>query len=279
MQSFNHGGSTMQIITLGPKGTFSHEAVTRYDSQAEIIFKPTVWDVFEGVASNQTSCGMAPIENSVTGSVGFTLDALLHFDLRIKEETVLPIKHNLAGKGNLDTIKTVYAHPQTHAQCKNFLRTRLPKSEIIDTSSNAKSAELLSQQKDLEHAAIIPNIAAQIYNLPLLEKNIQDHKFNVTRFILIGKEDSPKTGRDKTSMIVYPVADRPGILCDMLEEFKKRNINLTKIESRPSGKLGDYLFYIDYEGHREDEWVVEALKKIESHSAFLKILGSYPKRC
>jgi len=270
----------MRIITLGPKGTFSHEAVMEYDEQAEIIFKSTVWDIFEGVETKEGELGMVPIENSVTGSVGFTLDALLHFNLHIKSETVLPIKHNLAGSGKMDQIKVVYAHPQTHAQCKTFLRTKVPKAEIIDTSSNAKSAEILCHQKEPGYAAIVPNIAAQMYNLNLLEKNIQNHKFNITRFVVITEKDATKsTGRDKTSLVLYPVADRPGILCDMLEVFKERNINLTKIESRPSGKLGDYIFFIDCEGHREDPTVVEALHKIESHSAFLKILGSYPKRC
>jgi len=270
----------MQIITLGPKGTFSHEAVIAYHEKADIIFQPTVWDIFEGITSQKGDLGMVPIENSVTGSVGFTLDALLHFDLHIQAETVLPIKHNLAAWGRLDQIKIVYAHPQTHAQCKTFLRTRLPEAEIIDTSSNAKSAEILSQQNNPEYAAIVPSVAAQIYNLNTLEKNIQDHKFNVTRFIIIAGQDSTiASGRDKTSLIVYPVADRPGILCEMLEVFRARNINLTKIESRPSGKLGDYIFYIDCEGHREDPPVLEALRKLENHAAFLKVLGSYPKRC
>jgi len=270
----------MRIITLGPKGTFSHEAVLGYCQQAEVIFKPTVWDVFEGTASGEGELGMVPIENSITGSVGFTLDALLHFNLSIKAETVLPIKHNLAGWGEVNQIKVVYAHPQTHAQCTTFLRTRLCGVEIIETSSNAKSAEMLAQQTSPEHAAIVPTIAAQIYNLKLLVRNIQDSKFNVTRFVVIGQEDSPeRTGRDKTSLVIYPVADRPGILCEMLEEFKIRNINLTKIESRPSGKLGDYIFYIDCEGHRQDQHLAEALQKIEAKAAFLKILGSYPKMC
>ncbi|MEW6380962.1 MAG: prephenate dehydratase [bacterium] len=270
----------MRIITLGPKGTFSHEAVTGYQQQAEIVFKPTVWDVFEGTACGEGDLGMVPIENSITGSVGFTLDAFLHFNLHIKAETVLPIKHNLAGQGGINKIRVIYAHPQTHAQCKTFLRTRLSGAEIIETSSNAKSAEMLAQQTGPEYAAIVPAIAAQIYNLNLLVKNIQDSKFNVTRFVVISEEDSKQSsGRDKTSLVIYPVADRPGILCEMLEEFKVRNINLNKIESRPSGKLGDYLFYIDCEGHREDPPLTEALQKIEAKAAFLKILGSYPKMC
>ncbi|MEW5800763.1 MAG: prephenate dehydratase [bacterium] len=270
----------MRIITLGPKGTFSHEAVIGYLEQAEIIFKHTVWDVFEGTAAGEGELGMVPIENSITGSVGFTLDAFLHFSLYMKAETVLPIKHNLAGRGGLDGIKVIYAHPQTHAQCKTFLRTRLAGAEIIETSSNARSAEMLLEQTSPEYAAIVPAIAAQIYHLTLLEKNIQDSKFNVTRFAVIAEEDTrERTGRDKTSLVVYPVADRPGILCEMLEEFRVRNINLTKIESRPSGKLGDYIFYIDFEGHRTDSKVAEALQKIEGKAAFLKILGSYPKMC
>lgn len=270
----------MKIITLGPEGTFSHEAVIGYHEQAEIIFKPTVWDIFEGTAAGEGDLGVAPIENSITGSVGFTLDAFLHFNLHIKAETVLPIKHNLAGRGKLNQIKVIYVHPQTHAQCKTFLRTRVSAAEIIETSSNAKSAEMLSQQTGPEYAAIVPSIAAQIYQLDILERNIQDSKFNATRFVVLGEEDSSeRTGRDKTSLVVYPVADRPGILCEMLEEFRIRNINLNKIESRPSGKLGDYIFYIDFEGHRKDSGVAEALRKIEGKAAFLNILGSYPRMC
>lgn len=270
----------MHIITLGPEGTFSHEAVLDYDQSAKIIFQPTVWDIFEKVAAKVGDLGIAPIENSVTGSVGFTLDALLHFNLLIRAETVLPIKHHLAGWGKIEDIKVLYAHPQTHAQCQNFLHLRLPQVEIIDTSSNAKSAEILSQHKDPAYAALVPAIAAQTYQLTILEQTVQDHRFNVTRFVVIAQEDSPeRTGRDKTSLLVYPVADRPGILCEMLEEFKIRNINLSKIESRPSGKLGDYIFYIDCEGHRLDPLLGEALQNIEKKSAYLKILGSYPKRC
>jgi len=268
----------MRIITLGPKGTFSHEAAIAYDGQAEIIFTSAVWDVFEGAASQKDIVGMVPIENSITGSVGFTLDAFLHFNLRIKAELVLPIKHNLAGKGS--QIKVVYAHPQTHAQCKTFLRTCLKEAEVIETSSNARSAEILSQQSEPGYAAIVPAIAARMYGLPLMERSIQDSKFNVTRFVVIAREDAKEiTGRDKTSLVIYPVADRPGILCEILEEFKIRNINLNKIESRSSGKLGDYIFYIDCEGHRADPVMAEVLQKIESKSAFLKILGSYPKMC
>ncbi|MFH1192406.1 MAG: prephenate dehydratase domain-containing protein [bacterium] len=202
----------MKVATLGPRGTFS-QAVNGYHKEAEIIFKPTVWDVFEATAAGEGDFGIVPIENSIDGSVNDTLVALFHFDLNIKAE--------VAFSRRCHTIKKI--------------------SNVVSDS---------------------------IINV------------DVTRFIVLAKDDAnERTGRDKTSLVVYPVANRPGILCEILEEFKFKNINLTKIASRLLGKLGDYIFYIDCEGHREDSVVAEALKKIEDKVAFMKILGSYPRMC
>ncbi|MBW2979969.1 prephenate dehydratase [Candidatus Woesearchaeota archaeon] len=268
----------MRIATLGPEGTFSNEAVLKYSKKAQIVFQKTVWDVFEAVKLKNADLGVAPIESSVSGTEGLTLDALMNFDLNIVGEEILPIKHNLAAFGAPRDIKTIYAHPQTHAQCERYLRENLPDAEIIHTSSNGKSAELLAKSQKADKAAVIPKLASQKYKLNLIKEAIQDNKFNVTRFIIIGEKCPGKTGRDRTSITIYPQADRPGLLYELLGIFAKRKINLTKIESRPSkGKLGDYIFFIDLQGHKDDKNVKEAFSIIEK-SFFLKVLGSYPRK-
>lgn len=267
----------MKIATLGPEGTFSHEAVLKRDRKAEIIFKETVWDIFESVNSNEVDEGIAPLENSVSGTVGLTSDALMEFDLNIIAEIILPIKHNLVGHDGVKDIKTLYVHPATYEQCEKFIRKNLPGVKIIHTSSNAASAEIIAQKKDETKAAIVPNEAIAIYKLKAIKKDIQDSKFNVTRFIVISKKEAKRTNRDRTSIAIYPQVDKPGLLYSLIGEFAKRSINLTKIESRPSkGKLGDYIFFIDMQGNKEDEKIKEAFGKIEE-DFFLKVLGSYPR--
>jgi len=267
----------MKIATLGPKGTFSHEAVLKRNKQAEIIFKNTVWAIFEAIDNNEVDEGIVPIENSVSGTIGLTLDALMEFDLNIIAEIILPIKHNLVGHDGVKGIETLYVHPATYDQCEKFIRKNLPDVKIIQTSSNAASAKMIQQKEDKTKAAIVPKEAIEIYKLKIIKKDIQDNKFNVTRFVVVSKTEAKKTGTDRTSIAIYPQADKPGLLYSLIGEFAKRNINLTKIESRPSkGKIGDYIFFIDLHGNKQDEKIKEAFKKIEDNF-FLKILGSYPK--
>ena len=267
----------MRIVTLGPAGTFSHGALMKRDKKAEIIFKNTVWDVFEAVDNDEAEEGIVPIENSVSGSIGLTLDALMEFNLNIISEIILPVKHNLVGNDGIKEIKALYVHPATYEQCEKFIRNNLNGVKIIQTSSNAASAEAISKEKDKTKAAIVPREAIEIYKLKIIKNDIQDNKFNVTRFIVISKEEAKKTSRDRTSIAIYPQADKPGLLYSLLGVFAKRSINLTKIESRPSkGKLGDYIFFIDMQGCKEDEKIKEAFKAIEE-DFFLKVLGSYPR--
>lgn len=314
----------MKIATLGPKGTFSHQAVQLVKKDAEIIFCKTIHDVLEKVQNKEAKWGVVPIENSVAGTMGLTLDALMEFDLSICKEKIVPIRHNLvvcsyfgiskipksyrSPKGvcsNSSEIKKIYIHPQTYAQCEHYLKKNYPNCEFMETSSNGKSAELLlSSCKSDEarlptparspslrsgasgregeanggQAAVVPELAAKIYKLKIIQKDIQDNKFNVTRFVVLAKNGGRKTGYDRTSIALYPQIDRPGLLYDLLGEFAKRKINLTKIESRPSkGKLGDYIFFIDFQGHIEDPKVKQSLKALEK-VAFLRILGSYPRK-
>lgn len=266
----------MKIATLGPEGTFSHEAVREYDDKAAILFTDTIREIFELISKNKASFGFVPVENSISGTVNQTLDCLNEFKIKIKAERILPINHYLAGFGKISKIKFLYVHPQTYEQCEIFIRKNLSKAEIVQTLSNGKSANIVAKSQDKKIASIVPKIAVKIYKLKVLKK-IEDNRLNVTRFFIIAKSDGKKTGHDKTSIVIYPQNDRPGLLYNMLGEFAKRNINLTKIESRPSkNRLGEYIFYIDFEGHKSDKNVVETLKKIEQTAA-VKVLGSYPR--
>ena len=267
----------MKIATLGPEGTFSHEAVIKYDKTAEIVFCNTIWDVFNSVKRNYVDRGIVPIENSVSGSVGLTLDSLMDFELKIIAELIIPIKHNLVGDISIGDIKYLFSHPQTYAQCEKFIRNKLNHVEVIHTASNAKSAEELVKSKKKGSAAIVSKLAMNKYKLKCIADNIQDNRFNVTRFIALSAESDASTGEDRTSIAIYPHMDKPGLLYSLVGEFAKRKINLTKIESRPSkGRLGDYIFFIDLQGHKDDEIVKDAFNTIEKNF-FLKILGSYPR--
>ncbi len=266
----------MKISTLGPEGTFSNEAALKFDKTAEIVFQNTIWDVFLSVKNNESDKGIVPVENSISGSVGVTLDCLMNFDLKICNELIIPVKHNLVGEKKRD-IKFLLAHPQTYAQCERFIREELGEVEIIPTASNAKSAEELSRKRSSNYGAIVPAIAMEKYKLNCLAKNIQDSKFNVTRFAVIDKESAEKSSADRTSIAIYPHMDKPGLLYKLIGEFARRKINLTKIESRPSkGRLGDYIFFIDLQGHKDDMKVKNAFLAIEENF-FLKVLGSYPR--
>ena len=267
----------MRIATLGPQGTFSHQAVLKYNKNAEIVFKNTIKDIFDSVKNREVEKGIVPIENSVSGSVGITLDALMEYNLKICEELILPVRHSLASNGSMKDIKRLYVHPQALSQCQKFVHEHLNNAEVLLTGSNALSARDLSKNKKKEYAAIVPNHAAKDYNLKILSKNIQDSNFNVTRFIVLDAESAKKTGIDRTSIAIYPHTDKPGLLYGLIGEFATRKINLTKIESRPSkGRLGDYIFFIDLQVHKDDDKVKEAFEAIE-HDFFLKVLGSYPR--
>lgn len=267
----------MKIATLGPKGTFSHEAVLNYNKKAGMLFKDTLSGIFEAVYKGKAQLGIVPIENSTAGTVGLTLDALTEFNLFIVGELILPIDHHLAGSGKKEEIKTVYVHPQTYEQCEKYFRRDLRGIEIIQTSSNGKSAEIVAEKKSKKIACVVPKISAETYKLKLIRKHVQDNDLNETRFIVISKKEIiPKTD-GKTSILIMPKEDRPGLLYDMLGVFAKRKINLTKIESRPSkDKIGTYYFFMDLLGAGADRNIQVALNELEKFG-YIKVLGSYPK--
>ncbi len=229
----------------------------------------------DAVQDGDCTWGIVPIENSLGGSINITYDSLLHdYDLMISSEIILDVNHNLlAVKGTkLEDITDVYSHSQALVQCHNYLQDM--GFNIHPTFSTAQAAKNI---KKLENASAIGTLkAAELYDLEVLEENIQDTLNNQTRFIVLSKEDGEKTGHDKTSIAFSIMDDKPGELYGILGIFAEFNINLTKVESRPSKKaLGDYIFFIDFEGHRKDEDISKIINLIESNTSFFKILGSY----
>ncbi len=265
----------MKISILGPRGTFSEEAAHKFFKNHELLLGKDIEEIFESVLSGKAEYGIVPVENSLEGSVGVTLELLQKKNVKIYGEIILDIRHSLMAlpSAGLRDIKEIISHPHALAQCKNFIKTL--KVNTRSFHSTAEAAREIAQHKLKNAAAIAPKVAAQLYNLKILKEDIQDENHNQTRFFVIAKKDYEKTGRDKTS-IIFGLKDRPGALYEALEGFALEKINLTKIESRPSRKaLGDYVFYIDFEGHREDARIRKVLRNLKKRVAFMKVLGSY----
>jgi len=265
----------LRVAYLGPLATFTHLAALRhFGSSASFVPVDSIKNVFEVVEAERAEFGVVPIENSNEGVVSFTLDLFMDYDLKVSAEIMLEISHNLLSEsGDKAKIKKVYSHPQATAQCRRWLESSLPGIPAFESTSTAKAAEIAS--RDDEAAAIASELAAKLYDLHFVERNIGD-RHNYTRFLVISKEGPPKTGRDKTS-IMFSIKDRPGALHDILVPFKEAKINLTKIESRPSKrKAWEYIFFADIEGHIEDRKVRKALDGMKENCLYVKILGSYP---
>lgn len=272
-----------KIGFLGPKGTNTEEAAFQYlemvPEKYELVPFNTVYDVIMAVDKKEIHEGIVPLENSIEGSVTQTLDLLADSDikLKIKQEIDLPIFNYLLTnqKTRIEDIKEVFSHPHALAQCQHYLREHFQNITTINTASTGAAAELVSIDSEGK-AAIASQQIGQDLGLKVLAKNINDYD-SVTRFVVVAGKDHEPTGKDKTSLVFSGKKDRPGVLFDLLGELAKREINLTKIESRPRKKvLGDYLFFIDLEGHRKDDKVAEALKEIGQKASLFKILGSYP---
>ena len=277
------------IGILGPAGTFSEMAALKWmglkrmnlETEVEMRYYDTILDVSESILSKEVDYGIVPIENSLEGSVGETLDVLSgenaepRTQMQIVDEILVPIKICLLALNNFDRVKKIVSHPHALAQCKRFLRTRCKDKEVKPVDSTAVAAKQASQSEEI--AALASETAAVEYHLRIIEENVQDRD-SVTRFVVLSSTNmrTAPTGRDKTSILIY-LKDRPGALYDVLGEFALRGINLTKIESRPSKRaMGDYMFHIDCEGHIEEEAIKDAIAGIKKRVAMLKILGSYP---
>ncbi len=265
---------------LGPAGTFSEEALLSLDIE-DLVPVPctTIDEVFEAVERGKADAGIVPIENSVEGSVPATLDALA-FDtqLEIQSEVVLDIHHSLvAAPGTtVAQIIQVFAHPQASGQCRRWLSRSLPGRSVIAANSNAEAVQLCLGAPST--AAIGPALAADLYGAEVLERNVEDYAGNQTRFVVIGRGLQPRTGSDKTSLAMFLKADKAGALLMILSEFAYGEINLTKIQSRPTKRqLGDYMFFVDFEGHVDDQNVRTALDCLRLKLREVKVLGSYPR--
>jgi chorismate mutase / prephenate dehydratase len=266
---------TMRIAYLGPEATFTHQAaIRRFGSSLRYVSLKTIADVFNEVSKNRADYGLVPIENSTEGVVTHTLDMFVDSDLKIVSQVVLRVQHCLLSHARKNRIRRLFAHPQALAQCRAWVQNNLPRAEIIETSSNARSAELAAKGRDT--AAIAGQLAAEKYGVDVLEYDIQDNASNVTRFLVLGRQCSPATGHDRTSLMISLV-DKVGALHRALAVFRRYRLNMTKIESRPSKrKAWEYFFFIDCEGHTSDRNVASALAELEPQCSFVKVLGSYP---
>lgn len=265
---------------LGPAGTFSEEALLSLGIEdLEPVPCTTIEEVFEAVERGQADGGVVPIENSVEGSVPATLDALA-FDsqLEIQSELVLDIHHCLvAAPGvNIADVREIYAHPQASGQCRRWLARHMPGRVIIAANSNAEAVQHALASAGT--AALGPALAADLYGAEILQRDVEDYAGNQTRFVVVGRGLCPRTGADKTSLALFMKVDKAGALLMILSEFAYGEINLTKIQSRPTKRqLGDYMFFVDLEGHVEDQNVRTALDCLRLKLRDVKVLGSYPR--
>ena len=266
----------LKVAYLGPSATFTHLAArTQFGSSMEYIPESTIKEVFEAVYRDKTHYGVVPVENSNEGVVNYTLDMFIDSDLNIAFEIMLTISHNLLSKtGKRSDIKTIYSHPQARAQCRGWLETNFPGIPVVEEPSTAAAAKRVSS--DTSAAAVASELAAAEYDLQFIERGIEDQKNNYTRFIVISKDNPSRTGKDKTS-IMFSVKDKPGALFSIMQPFAKHKLNLTKIESRPSKRRAwEYIFFVDMEGHIEDNDVTKAIDDVKKECLFFKVLGSYP---
>ncbi len=266
---------SLTVAYLGPEATFTHQAaIQRFGSSLRYSAQKTIADVFTDVSKKRADYGVVPVENSTEGIVTHTLDMFVDSDLKIVAQIVLPVQHCLISRNKRSQIKKLYSHPQSLGQCRGWVQANLPRAEIIETSSNARSAEFAAKEKF--SAAIAGVLAAEKYRVPIVEYDIQDNAANATRFLVLGRQCSPATGNDRTSLM-FSIADRVGALYRALAPFRRYRINMTKIESRPSKrKAWEYFFFVDCDGHMSDNKVARAITQLGEQCSYVKILGSYP---
>jgi chorismate mutase / prephenate dehydratase len=266
------------ISFLGPESSYTHSAaIKQFGSSVDFSAQNSIDEVFYNVEKGFSDYGVVPIENSTEGAVNYTLDKFMDSDLKIVAEVEERISHSLlSNEESLDVITKVYSHPQAIAQCNRWLLTNLKNAEIIEVNSTSLAAKLASETPN--SAAIASKLAASKYHLNTLSESIEDSVSNTTRFLVIGKLLNGTSGHDKTSIMFSP-AEHVGTLFNSLKFFYENNINLSMIESRPNKKTPwQYIFFIDLEGHYENETVKKALVGLKSYATEFKILGSYPKK-
>lgn len=265
----------VHVAYLGPAYTHSYlAAIGHFGNVADLYPCRTVDAVFSCVERGECTLGIVPIENSLNGVVGETCDCLIQTPLKICAESLLPVHHSLLAKCALEEIQAVYSHPQVLAQCRVWLSDHLPGVEQIAASSSAAAGREAAQRD--RAAAVAPAVAADAYELTVLAENIEDRPDNRTRFFVVGPYDAAPTGRDKTS-VVFSLAHKAGSLHEALAPLHKHGINMTLIQSRPAkDRLWEYVFFVDFEGHRTDPQVSEAIAGLSDAGVHLKVLGSFP---
>jgi chorismate mutase/prephenate dehydratase len=266
----------LRIGYLGPGGSFSHTAaMLKFGQSVEYEPLTDIRSIFDEIRKGHCDLGIVPIENTTGGGVIETLDALVDFSVKICSEVLMEIHHNLLASCSLEEIEKIYSKPEVFAQCRNWLSATMKQAQTVSVASTAKAAQMAAEEPGA--AAIGSRIAAELYGLQIVCENIEDIANNVTRFLVISREDAKPTGEDKTA-ILFSTAHKAGALADVLDVFKRHDINLTNIESRPSKKRQwEYYFFVDFVGHRTDEKVQEGLKEARKHCLQLSILGSFPR--
>ena len=268
----------MKVAFQGETGAYGEMAVFKcFGSKVEPVACKDFRDVFESVNDGSVQAGVVPIENSIEGSVNQNYDLFLKYDLKVSGEVAVKLAHVLIGnpQTKLEDVETVYSHPQALAQCRSFLEKH--KWEILPAYDTAGSVKIIKEKCLYNAAAIASEKAADLYGMKILARDIADNPSNYTRFLVLSHEDAAPTGDDKTS-IIFSAKHAPGTLYHALGEFASRNINLTRIESRPTKTTAwQYNFFLDFEGHRTEKKCAEALAALEKYATFVKILGSYPR--
>ncbi len=267
----------IQVGYLGPQGTFTHEATLKhFGESASLMAIPRLSNVFRSLEQNELDYGVVPVENSLEGVVSETLDLLLETPLKICAEIVLSVRHSLLTRERrLEEIQRVYSHPIALAQCRRWLAENLPNVLKVGTESTAAAVQKILKEET--SAAIASPLAAKLYGIKPLRRNIQDRTEDFTRFLILGREEATPTSQDKTTLILS-LKNKPGALYEALRPLARARINLTKIESRPAkSEPWSYLFFIDCDGNYRDQRLSEALRKVETHCRFVKCMGSYPR--
>ncbi len=266
------------VAYLGPPATHTHLACFEYfGGSVQTQPKESIQEVFEAVERRKASHGVVPIENSTDGSVNQTLDMLIESEVMICGEVMIHISHDLLSQsGRTEDIRKITSHSSALEQCRKWLRKNFPGVEVAEAASTAKAAQMASENP--KTAAIASSLAGHLYGLKVVETEIGDYLNNYTRFLVIGLQTNPRTGRDKTS-VLFSISHSPGSLYQALKPFSDKGINLTKIESRPmKGKPWKYIFFVDMEGHATDATIGEVMAELKQNALFLKLLGSYPQR-
>jgi prephenate dehydratase len=273
------------IAYLGPKGTYTEWATIAYRDHhlkhhGTVLLDPhrSIQGAFQALSRGDAQRAVVPVENSVEGSVGTTLDCLWTTPkVQIQQALVLPIHHSLISKApSIQDVTRVYTHPQSLAQCQLWIEKNLPQAQLIPTSSNTESLESISQEAPIGYAAIASARAAQLYDLPILASSIHDYPDNQTRFLVLSLQPQEQPLATNTSLAFSLYANRPGVLNQVLDSFARRKINLAKIESRPTKtSLGAYLFFLELESSQSEPHVQEALEEVEKLTEYLKLFGSY----